>query len=736
MAPKNFKVQVYLDYNHLSWENQSSTNATYQIIIERSVDQGEFHEIVKLSGYRDSYNDSSVTNGHIYTYRARVSYNRERGPYTSEVEAINLYPEDLRINNTYANQVDLEWDYPTLPLNREPNYDIFIERRETNVSSWKNIAQLPVTEKFYRDTTVTTDTKYYYRFKIKYDDSSYSRYLPTTYGIEAQTALPLDTTLWGYAPTNNSIRIMWEMPVSTDLNARLEQKTFSGDFKPLYTNSDDNFVHYNLTLGNTYTYRLRMESKTGKNSRFTDEITIKVEEVPSPTELSASAISSDKIIMSWSYPHDNETEFEIWRKGEGPWELLSTVPKNTGNYVDGSISYGQTYIYRVRAKRGDYCFSNFSLDSTVINNYPKNPGPIYSYISGNLLYIFSNEKAPKDTTYTLEFRTDINSPWHEIRSIKNDVLMTNIGFDKNTEYYFRIRADIGNLSSTSPEFHFFGSVPEKPLNLEAPFAGYNSVTLNWRDETEKEEGYKIYRTINGDKKLIGSTSKDENSFIDEAPVMGVNAYYEVIAHNVVGISPAVGTNIKVPKKIMFVDIDSYKWAHDAIYNLQGMGALDNIQSGKFNPQNVITRGQLVSMVLKSFKINYDTSGLFPPTDITPNHKYYKDIITAINLGLIHPDPDGKVYPNKAVTRKDIIFLLGSTLGKLGYPLNPYGKEHIEKFNDYWQIPQEEIDIVSSFVGDGIISGKAGQVLDLNSSATRIEAVAFIYRTLLKYKIDR
>ena len=30
--------------------------------------------------------------------------------------------------------------------------------------------------------------------------------------------------------------------------------------------------------------------------------------------------------------------------------------------------------------------------------------------------------------------------------------------------------------------------------------------------------------------------------------------------------------------------------------------------------------------------------------------------------------------------------------------------------------------MSSFVGDGIISGKAGQVLDLNSNATRLEAV--------------
>jgi hypothetical protein len=47
-----------------------------------------------------------------------------------------------------------------------------------------------------------------------------------------------------------------------------------------------------------------------------------------------------------------------------------------------------------------------------------------------------------------------------------------------------------------------------------------------------------------------------------------------------------------------------------------------------------------------------------------------------------------------------------------------------------------MEIVSSFTGDGIISGKAGQVLDLGSITTRIETVSFIYRTLLTYKINR
>ena len=735
-APGNFSVQINNTHNRLTWDSIRSIDVTGQVIIEKSVDQGEFHQIANVSGNINSYNDYTVTNGHVYTYRAQIKYKGNKSPYTPEVEAINLFPENFKVASVYEDHVNLEWFYPTLPINKEPSYDIFIERRETVKGSWKDIAKLPATETTYRDNTVEQDTQYYYRLRISYDNKISPKYLPTSTGIYARTAYPLSTTLWGYASSKDSIRIMWEMPDSSDANVRLERKTASGDFIPIYVLRESSFNDRWLTPGDTYTYRLRMESKTGNKSIYTDEINIKIEEVPSPTELSASAISSDKIILTWTYQHDNETQFEIWRKGEGPWKLLSTVPKNTYSFVDESSTYGQTYIYKVRAKRGDNCFSNFSLNSTVINNYPRDPGPLYCYTSGNLLYIFSNKKAPKDTTYTLEFRTNINSPWHEIRSVKDDVLMTNIGFDRNTEYHFRIRASIGNLSTTSPEFHFFGSAPERPINLEAPIAGYNRVILKWLDQTDKEDGYDIYRSINGVKKLIGSVDKDTESFIDKSPVAGENTYYEVIARNLVGTSPAAGISVRIPKKIIYKDIDPYEWAHDAIYNLQGMGALDNIQDEKFYPLNVVTRGQMVHMVLKSFNISYDTTGLFPPSDITPNHMYYKDMVTAINLGLIHPDAEGRIYPNKAATRKDILFLLGGALGNLGYPLNPYGIEHIEKFNDYWQIQQEDIEIVSSFVGDGIISGKAGQVLDLNSNTTRIETVSFIYRTLLTYKINR
>ena len=67
LAPKNFRVQVYENHNQLSWENSKNGNITTHIIVERSVDKGEFRQHTYLSGSRESYNDYSISNGHVCT---------------------------------------------------------------------------------------------------------------------------------------------------------------------------------------------------------------------------------------------------------------------------------------------------------------------------------------------------------------------------------------------------------------------------------------------------------------------------------------------------------------------------------------------------------------------------------------------------------------------------------------------------------------------------------------------
>lgn len=737
-VPQNFKVMAYQNYNQLDWKDNNDS-FTYTLI-EKSVDQGDFYPIAYLNKGINTYKDYSVLNGHVYTYRLKTYSGNYSSPYTPQLEAITLYPINLNITNVYKNQVDLEWYIPTLSLLRKPEYKTIVERRMINENIWRTIATLPVSETSFRDTDVKDDTYYYYRIRMHYDADRYSRYIPSDSGINTRTPNPLTTSLWGYGIPNGSIRLMWDMSKAGNSRVILERKDSTGNFTAIHTSYNSSFVDIGRMPGETYTYRLCMQTPSGYRSEYTDEVRIAAEVVPTPSDLVVNAISTDQIVLSWAYPYEVETGFEIWRKNESTedqsfWILVATVAKNTEAYSDKSTQYGETYTYKIRAIRGNTAFSDFSQNQTVINDFPEVPKPLLYYTTENLLHIYSYDKVPENTIYTLEFREDEYGPWKDRRTATSGYLKSFVSYGPSSEYYFRLRANIGTLESVSSEFHFFGAVPQAPANLNATHVGYSRVILKWDDKTEKERGYNIYRTANGVRKHIGSVDKNVETFIDTAPLAGVNTYYEVIAYNLIGESGASGLSVKIPSKVLIKDIASYKWAHDAIYTLQGLGALGNQQSEYFYPQNAITRGQLAHIILKSFNIQHNFSGLFPLTDITANHVYYKDLATAVHLGLMHPDLEGRIYPQKTVTRKEVMLILSSVLGYNGYSLNPYSFEILERYSDYEQIAPEEIQIISSFVGDGILTGKSGQTLGLSSNTTKVEVAAFIYRTLKKYKLN-
>lgn len=732
-APSEFKAEVYQDYIHITWKNNNTSH--YYTVIEKSVDQGTFYPIRTLSKGTTSYKDQSVSNGHVYTYRARAFYSKNTSDYTGVVEVITLYPDDFDIVRTSHNQVDLEWTYPALLLNRSPDYKTYIERRTSESSKWSVIATLPVTETFYRDTTVKDDTVYYYRIRTRYTNGNYSSYVPSSSGISTRTDYPLTTPLWGYAISESKIRLEWDMSQINDGEAILQRQDSTGEFDTIYTSETSNTtIDTGLDKGKTYTYRLMFRSEKGIESEFTDEISIITELVPTPTDLEVTALSSERMALSWAFPFEVETGFEIWRKSDGIWENIVSLPKNTDSFIDTSVASGETYTYQIRAKRGETAFSSFTQAVTVMNDYPSKPEPLAFLTNGGMLSLYSYDEVPDNTSYTLEVREGINSEWIDFKTCEEGTLIAHVGYSDSSEFHFRLRANRGGLASYGPEYHFYGTAPDPARDLHAPLVGYDRVLLTWKDSGIREEGYQIYRTINGVREQIGSVDRDIESFCDIAPVAGSISQYEVVAYNISGESAATAITLNIPKIVTFNDISSYGWAHNAIYKLQGLGAYISDPSGFFYPERTLSRGEAVRMILKSFNIPYQPPGLFTFNDIYQHHPYYKDLMTAASLGLAFPDSEGRIYPDKPITRRDLVNLLTNALNYTGKPLNPVDTEILKEYSDYYQISDNEKHIIASFVGDGIISGKSGKRIGLSDNATRAEAVTIIYRILMRYSI--
>ena len=86
-----------------------------------------------------------------------------------------------------------------------------------------------------------------------------------------------------------------------------------------------------------------------------------------PTNLTAQSVGGTEINLSWQNNSENETGFEIFRRGTtGSFALLATVGSNAETYTDASVTEGNTYFYQVRAINGGQqsTFSSTALATT------------------------------------------------------------------------------------------------------------------------------------------------------------------------------------------------------------------------------------------------------------------------------------------------------------------------------------------------------------------------------------
>jgi hypothetical protein len=75
-------------------------------------------------------------------------------------------------------------------------------------------------------------------------------------------------------------------------------------------------------------------------------------DVPAPpSNLIASAASSNQIVLQWRDNSTNESGFKIERAptASGAWKQIATTGANAGSYVNTSLTPSTTYFYRVRA---------------------------------------------------------------------------------------------------------------------------------------------------------------------------------------------------------------------------------------------------------------------------------------------------------------------------------------------------------------------------------------------------
>ncbi|HOP72147.1 MAG TPA: S-layer homology domain-containing protein [Thermoclostridium caenicola] len=739
-VPEGFSVKLEATYVQINVE--PAANGQY-IQIERSRDSDKFQVIATLGPGKDSYKDNNIQNGHIYKYRARrYDLKDNTSPYTREIEVISLYPIDLIISGSYSNQINLEWNYPDLKVPESFQYETVIERKDDN-SGWKEIYRAPFYQREYRDNDLNPDTVYYYRIRTRYPDGTYSRYIPSPSGTGRRTGLPYETSLTGFAISDTRIRLEWDREPIEGYTVDVQRLNGFGEYDTIYSSvSADYYIDTGdddddtgLEPGEEYTYRLLIRKKSsGSPLAYSNVITVKTETIPSPSQLTAIPVAHGRITLTWEYPLDVESGFEIWRKEDGKtWELLDVVPRNTTDWTDYSAQTDTIYRYRVRAIRGESVYSRFVVTDPVNNAEPVLPGELLFSSRGDRMLIGSDEPAPEGVTYMLEVREGINAPWRDHTLVQpGKSLMVYFSPVSGKEYDFRLRSENKGNIVYGPVYHMPGYVPEAPTGLRVASMGSSLVLLSWNDNSKTEDGYRIYRVEGQRRTLIGTTGKDVTSFADTAAISGATVSYEVCAYNLRGESTRQSIQVTVPQKVTFKDLDGYPWCVDAVNALAASGVISQNPDGLFRPGANITRAECITILLKSFGIVPDSEYLFTVKDLTPNQWYYPYMMTAVKMGIVIPDENGYVKPLGTVTKAEMAIFMNRLLEARKQTLYTINVGYLDKFTDGYLVPDDLKLIISSLAGYGIMPAQDSQVLNLDRPATRAEAAVILYRFSSRY----
>jgi thermitase len=277
-----------------------------------------------------------------------------------------------------------------------------------------------------------------------------------------------------------------------------------------------------------------------------------------PTGLTATAVSSSQINLSWSDNANNEASYTVERctgascTGFAP---IATLAANSTSYQNTGLAAATTYRYRVFASNGagNSGYSNIASATTQAGGtVPAAPtGVTATAVSSNQINLSWTDNASTETGYTVERCTGAScTNFAPIASpAANTTSYQNTGLAASTTYRYRVFASnsagnsgYSNTASATTQAGGVSGAPAAPSNLVAAVVmgpNANWIELTWTDNSSNETGFRLERcTGSGCTNFVLFKSVSANvTRAEEYPVTARTTYrYRLRAYNGSGYS--------------------------------------------------------------------------------------------------------------------------------------------------------------------------------------------------------
>ena len=110
----------------------------------------------------------------------------------------------------------------------------------------------------------------------------------------------------------------------------------------------------------------------------------------------------------------------------------------------------------------------------------------------------------------------------------------------------------------------------------------------------------------------------------------------------------------------YSDVSEDDWYNNAVSTLTNAGIIDGYEDGTFKPNGNITRAEFATIAVRFFEATYEGENLFP--DIA-GHWAQDYINEAANAGIVDGYPDGTFQPQQLITRAEAMTMVNRTIDR-------------------------------------------------------------------------
>jgi fibronectin type 3 domain-containing protein len=346
---------------NLAWTLNATGITTLSIY--RATDGGAYSLLTdSISTSATSYSDSTIVEGHDYSYQFQATFSGGTGNFSDPAEASaepiqNLTP----VPDTSTTGVTLNW------FNFSPFASAIEVDDSTDGTTFTALTTtLDGSSSTYDATGLTANSVYYFRLKITDDAGT------TTSGIVYTSTLPpapTDLASTSAAPTE--VDLSWTNNASSSTPVFIERSDDGGtDYNIIdeVSGTASSYQDTSVTDGTSYMYQVDAVGLDGFDANPSTATSSIFAPLAAPTQLTLTQNGPNEVDLSWSNPSQSATGYVVQRSTDGTsFSDVGTIAYADDSFFsDTGLSAGTQYYYRVKATDADSDLSAATAVATTV----------------------------------------------------------------------------------------------------------------------------------------------------------------------------------------------------------------------------------------------------------------------------------------------------------------------------------------------------------------------------------